>query len=121
MRQALPTGGQIIPTAAACLAGAVGAVALAPNLGLAETKLYSEQVLLDSRDASSGTYSGRIIVAYKLCDEARFGAIAMFDKVTAILLFDRAKDAEDAKRQKQADIDRIIADAAREAKLCPIE
>jgi hypothetical protein len=97
------------------------AIAFAPGFVLAQSKMYAEQVFLDSLDETSNTYSGRIIVAYKLCNEARFGAITMFDKVTAIIPFDRAKDAQDAKRQKQADVDRIIADVAKDAKLCPLE
>ena len=74
---------------------------------------------MDRFDESSHTYSGRIIVKYTLCDSDRYGPIATFDKVTAIVVFDKAKSPEDAKAQKQADVDKIITNLAGGAPLCP--
>jgi len=95
------------------------AILLSPIFALAQSKNYDEQVFLDRFDESSHTYSGRIIVKYTLCDSDRYGPIATFDKVTAIVVFDKAKSSEDAKAQKQADVDKIITNLAGGAPLCP--
>jgi hypothetical protein len=98
------------------------AVLLAPILAFAQSKNYKEQILLDKFDKSSNTYSGRILVTYELCGgDARYGAIASFDKVTAIITFDNAKSSEDAKAQKQTDVDKILAEVAGDAELCPAQ
>jgi hypothetical protein len=97
------------------------AILLAPILALAQSENYKEQIFLDRFDKSSRTYSGRILVTYTLCGDARHDAIATFDKVTTIIVFDRARSSEDAKAQKQANVDKIIADVAKDAELCPAQ
>jgi hypothetical protein len=97
------------------------AILLAPILALAQSENYKEQVFLDKFDKSSNTYSGRILVTYTLCADARHDAIATFDKVTTIIMFDNASSSEDAKAQKQANVDKVIADVAKDADLCPAQ
>ncbi len=97
------------------------AILLIPSAVLAQSKTYKEQVYLDTFDKASNTYSGRIIVTYKLCNDARYGALIAFNKASVILVFDRAQNSDDAKVQKQADVDKIIDKAAKEADLCPVD
>ncbi len=92
---------------------------LAPILVLAQNNNYKERVFLDRLDQSSNTYSGRIIVSFVLCHDASYGDIGKFDKVTTIITFEEARSAEDAKAQKQADIDKFIANFAKDPGLCP--
>ncbi len=97
------------------------AILLAPILAVAQSRNYKEQVLLDKFDKSSNTYSGRILVTFTLCGNDRYGAITSFDKVTTIITFDNAKTVEEAKAQKQADVDKFIAGYAKEPGLCPAQ
>ena len=96
------------------------AIVLVPSLVFAQGSLYKEQVVLDRLDKASNTYSGRIILSYKTCNMVH-DLLLDYNKVATILLFDKAKNAEDAKAQKKADVEKLIAEAAKHTRLCPIE
>jgi hypothetical protein len=97
------------------------AILLAPILAVAQSKNYNEQVFLDNFDKSSNTYSGRITIKLALCGNARYGDIATFNNVTTVIMFDKAKSLEDAKAQKQAEVDKFIAGFAKDPGLCPTQ
>jgi hypothetical protein len=97
----------------------IAAFTLAPIMAFAQSKAYEEQVFLDRLDKSSNTYSGRIIIKVTLCGKASYSDVGDFDKATTIITFDKAESSEDAKAQKQADIDRFISGFAKDPGLCP--
>ena len=96
------------------------AIVLVPGLVFAQGKLYKEQVVLEVLDKANNTYSGRIILSYKTCSIVS-DQVFDYDEVATILFFDKARTAEEAKAQKKADVERLIAEAAKHARLCPIE
>jgi hypothetical protein len=96
-------------------------ILLAPSVAFTQSRYYDEKVYLNKFDQLSNTYSGRIIVTYQLCGDAQYGATFQFDRVTTSLLFDKATNSADARAKKQADVNRIIADVAHDAELCPVK
>jgi hypothetical protein len=96
------------------------AIGLAPCLVFGQDNSYKEQVFLDTFDKASHTYSGRIIVAFKTC-VAVPDQIFTYNELATVILFRNAKDAEEAKAQTKAEVDRIISNAAKVSKLCKIE
>lgn len=94
-------------------------ILLAPIMTFAQNKDYNEQVFLDQLDQSDNTYSGRIIISLVLCSDATYSDIGGFNKVATIITFDKAKNSEDAKTKKQADVDKFISSFAKDPGLCP--
>ena len=91
---------------------------LAPIMALAQSKNYEERIFLDPLDQSSNTYSGRIILSFALCNTVSYSDVGDFNKVTTIITFDKVKSAEDARAQKQADVDKFISNFSKDPGLC---
>jgi hypothetical protein len=91
---------------------------LAPIITLAQSNNYVARIFLDPLDQSSHTYSGRIILSFALCNTVGYSDVGDFNKVTTIITFEGVKSAEDARAQKQADIDKFISNFSKDPGLC---
>jgi hypothetical protein len=91
---------------------------IAPIMVLAQSKNYEEKILLDHLDQSSNTYSGRIMLSFTFCDNVIYSDVGNFNKIATIITFNKVKNAEEARAQKQADVDHFISNFSKDPGLC---